>query len=51
MKKSPAETQARCHVVLADWMRLGGHAESEIRRLAKQEAMPIKPPPEKKKGR
>lgn len=46
--RGATETKARCQTVLADWMRLGGHAENEIRSLAKQKAMPIKPPPEKK---
>lgn len=51
LRRGVTETQSRCQTVLQDWMRLGGHAEGLIRKLAKQPTMPIKPLPEKKKAR
>lgn len=48
LRRGVEETKAWCQKALADWMRLGGHVEAEIRALAKQAVMPIRPPPEKK---
>lgn len=45
IQRLPIQREAkiqRCRTVLADWME-HGHSEMDIRRLAKMDAMPVKP--------
>ena len=44
----PADAgKVRCQTVLADWLK-HGHSEERLRALAKADAVPLEPPPERK---